>query len=131
MLGPLVDSPRLKITRSVRCDALTTFTGMPPMLPIQGSPPQVARSVAPRSAPSTDNQVPDFVSTGRFRTSAWNTVSAGIRVQPQKVDSGALWPICTVTGTATVPLRPSSMVTSKLSCRSAAVAVGAVAFCSA
>ena len=126
-----MDSPRLKITRSVRCDALTTFTGMPPMLPIQGSPPQVARSVAPRSAPSTDSQVPDLASTGRFRTSAWNTVSAGIRVHPQNVDRMSVMPTGTVTATATIPPRPSSIATSKLSCLSAAVAVGTAAFCSA
>ena len=118
MLGPLVVSPRLKITRSVRCDALTMLTGMPPVFPIHWSPPQVARSVAPRSAPSRLSQVSDFASTGRPRTSAWKTVLAGIRVQPQNVDnavSAAGSPMVTTTGTAVIPPYPSLMDTVKVS----------------
>ena len=83
MLGPLVEYPRLKITVSVGWSGPTTLTGIPPELPCQGVRPQLVCRVPP----SRFVQTADFGSTGSMLTSAWKTVSAGIRVQPQKVDS--------------------------------------------
>ena len=98
------------------------LTGIPAVLPSHGAPPHAAN----RLPPSSVVQVLDLPSTGSELTSAWKTVSAGIRVHPQNVDRlcCGVPPKLTVTGTVTAPPWPSTTETVKASVAAPTPALG-------